>query len=315
MTAAALLLAALTAAGSFLLLRPETDSAALAPLTVHFIDVGQGDATLLICDGHAMVIDAGTQSSGTLLRRYLAEQDVTTLDYAVGTHPDADHIGALDVLLYHLPCDLVLMPDLERDTSAYRDVIDTIAFCRLTLSHPSPGETYALADASFTVLGPIDGTAAESNNHSICLMVEHGDNRFLFTGDAEKEEEEDLLSSGCALGADVYQLGHHGSSTSTSDAFLEAVSPTWAVVSAGAGNRYGHPHRETLEKLKAAEVSLFRTDLQGTIVATSDGSSILWSCSPSEDWRSGSEMEETALTIYGKNLSFYVNEIDNSSSQ
>lgn len=269
-----------------------TDTDGLDPLSVHYMDVGQGDATILICGEEAMLIDAGIESSGSLLWSYLDEQGVTRLTYAVGTHPDSDHIGGLDAVLDHVPTETVFMPHLERDTATYRDVIDTIERERCTLIHPAPGEVYTLGDASFTILGPIDETAAESNNHSICMVVEHGENRFLFTGDAEQVAEENVIDAGYDLSADVYQMGHHGSSSSSCQEFLDAVSPTWAVISCGLGNRYGHPHWETLSKLEEADIQLFRTDLQGTVVAVSDGETITWSTEPTDDWRRGFDLKE-----------------------
>ena len=151
---------------------------------------------------------------------------------------------------------------------------------------PVPGQQYPLGDAAFTILGP-SAIGSGSNDNSIAILLTHGEDVFLFTGDAEEEEESALLAGGLPLDADVYKTGHHGSRTSSSKDFLEAVSPVCAVISCGEGNSYGHPHAETLNNLRAMGVSVYRTDEQGTIVAASSGRGITWNCSPSETWQAG----------------------------
>ena len=255
-------------------------------LEVHYIDVGQGDATLITCDGHAMLIDAGNNDKGTAVQSYLMHQNVTALDYVIATHPDADHIGGLDVVITKFDCGTIFMTDDKKDTATYRDVIDAMDYRGYTKTTPVVGNTYTLGDASFTIVGPTK-LGVDSNGNSIAILLQHGNNRFYFEGDAEEQEEADILSTGIDISADVYKTGHHGSKTSTSDALLAAVHPQYAVISAGAGNKYGHPNAETLNKLRAGGVSVFRTDEQGTIVATSDGSAVTWNCSPSESWQAG----------------------------
>lgn len=264
----------------------EAAQPALSELTVHFIDVGQGDCTLIVCDGEAMLIDAGNNDKGTAVQLYLTKQGIDSLKYVIGTHPDADHIGGLDVVLYKFDCGTVILPDKSSDTATYRDVIDVMEEKGYRNTLPVVGNAYALGSAVFTIVGPA-GSYDDSNNCSVALLLEHGENAFLFTGDAESEAEEDMLESGISLDADVYQVGHHGSSSSSTEAFLDAVTPEYAVISCGAGNFYGHPHAETLNHLRERGVQVFRTDEQGTITVTSDGSSLVWSCSPSETWQSG----------------------------
>lgn len=255
-------------------------------LEVHYIDVGQGDATLITCDGHAMLIDAGNNDKGTAVQSYLMHQNVTALDYVIATHPDADHIGGLDVVITKFDCGTIFMTDDEKDTATYRDVIDAMDYRGYSKTAPVVGNSYALGGAAFTIVGPTK-LGVDSNGNSIAILLQHGNNRFYFEGDAEEQEEADILSTGIDISADVYKTGHHGSKTSTSDALLAAVSPQYAVISVGEGNKYGHPNAETLNKLRADGVSIFRTDEQGTIVATSDGSAITWNCSPSESWQAG----------------------------
>lgn len=269
---------------------PPSDTAALPdgsdPLRVYFLDVGQGDCTILTQGDSAMLIDAGDNDKGTAVQSYLEYLGIEELDYAVLTHPDADHIGGADVVLYKFDCDAILMPDAQTDTRTYDDVIQAMNAKGESAVHPAPGDVYEFGDARFTILAPVDDYD-DNNNNSIVLRLDHGDNSFLFTGDAENQAEEDILSTQADVDADVLKVGHHGSSTSTSDAFLAAVSPDYAVISCGEDNKYGHPHAETLNRLRKNGITVYRTDEQGTIVAESDGQDITWSSAPSDSWQSG----------------------------
>lgn len=265
----------------------KTDSSSAGQMQVHFIDVGQGDATLIACDGHYMLIDAGNNDKGTTVQSYLMSQGVEKLDYVIGTHPDADHIGGLDVVIYKFACDTIIMPDVANDTRTYDDVVQAMKSKGYQTTYPVVGETYTLGGATFTIVAPNADYGNDMNDWSVGVLVQNGNNRFLFTGDAEEKAEEDILNNGIDISADVYAAAHHGSKTATSQAFLDKVSPTYVVISAGEGNKYGHPHAEVLNRLRAAGISVFRTDEQGTIVATSDGNDITWNCSPSESWKAG----------------------------
>lgn len=265
----------------------KTDSSSAGQMQVHFIDVGQGDATLIACDGHYMLIDAGNNDKGTTVQSYLMSQGVEKLDYVIGTHPDADHIGGLDVVIYKFDCDTIIMPDVANDTRTYDDVVQAMKSKGYQTTYPVVGETYTLGGATFIIVAPNADYGNDMNEWSVGVLVQNGNNRFLFTGDAEEKAEEDILNNGIDISADVYAAAHHGSKTATSQAFLDKVSPTYVVISAGEGNKYGHPHAEVLNRLRAAGISVFRTDEQGTIVATSDGNDITWNCSPSESWKAG----------------------------
>lgn len=258
-----------------------------APLEIHFIDVGQGDSTLIRCGDATMLIDAGENDQGTNVQSYLSAQGVDHLDYMIGTHPDSDHIGGMDVILYKFDCDTVIMPDEVKNTATYRDVIDTMENKRYSNTLPVVGDTYSLGEATFTILAP-SRIHENSNDNSVAILLTHGENRFLFTADAQETAEKEILDTGISIQADVYKAGHHGSSTSSSEAFLEAVAPTYAVISCGENNDYGHPHAEVLNSLRSMGVQVFRTDEQGSIIAYSDGQNITWNCSPSESWLSGS---------------------------
>lgn len=278
---------------------PELDStdSSLNELSVHYIDVGQGDSILITCGGESMLIDAGTDYTGTLIQSYLQKQGVSSLKYVIGTHPDADHIGGLDVIIYKFECSTILMPDFQKDTRAYDDVIQTIKNKNYTITYPIFETVYSLGDASFTIITQesID-YGNDANNHSIGILLTHGENRFLFNGDNDETVESDILSSGIDISADVYMTAHHGSRTSSCEDFIDAISPTYAVISCGEYNTYGHPHAQTLNTLRARGIKVFRTDEQGSITATSNGSSISFNCAPSETWQSGEPTGSSTAT-------------------
>lgn len=272
---------------------PESASgsdSALSKLQVHFIDVGQGDSTLILCGGEAMLIDAGDNGKGTTIQLYLQKQGVEALTYVIGTHPDSDHIGGLDVILTKFDCGTVIMPQTASDTTSYRDVIDALTYRNYQITPPLAGDSYHLGDAEFTIVAP-NGEYADDNNSSVGIRLVHGNNSFLFTGDAEAEAEADMLQNGIDITADVLHTGHHGSATSSSRDFIDRVAPAYAVISCGRDNSYGHPHEQTLDTLRESGVQVFRTDEQGSIVAVSDGSSITWNREPSQTWSAGTEPE------------------------
>lgn len=257
-------------------------------LEVHFIDVGQGDSILVKQGEHSMLIDAGNNDKGSAIWAYLLKQNIETLDYAICTHPDADHIGGMDVILYKFDCEKVFMPVCEHDTETYADVIRTIGQREQKVTVPKRGETYALGEAQFQILTDTDKNYGDNNNdYSIAIRLTFGATSFLFTGDAEKEAEQDMMNSGLTLESDVYKVAHHGANWSNTEVFLAAVNPTYAVISCGEGNSYGHPRAEVLNNLRNMGVNVFRTDEQGSIVAISDGTDITFNCSPSTTWKAG----------------------------
>lgn len=265
---------------------PKMNSSQASNLEVHFIDVGQGDSILIICDQEAMLIDAGDNNQGTKIQNYIKKRGIEQLRYVIGTHPDADHIGGMDVILYKFDCETVIMPEKENDTATYRDVIDVMNQKMYKQMYPTAGQQYTLGSAVFTILSP-DMEYEETNNCSVIVYLQHGENTFLFSGDAEELAEQNLLQKGFSIQADVLKVGHHGSKSSSSGSYLDAISPEYAVISCGEGNTYGHPHAETLNNLRTRGIRLFRTDEQGSIVATSDGKTITWNCAPTETWQAG----------------------------
>ncbi len=256
-------------------------------LEVHFLDVGQGDATLIRCGEAAMLIDAGNNSWGDDVRDYLEYQGIGDLDYVIGTHPDADHIGGLDVVMEAFDCGTVIMPDYEKDTQAYTDVTDVMEERGYELTLPQVGTVYELGEAAFTIVAPNGEYGDNANDYSVGILLEHGENRFLLTGDAEEDSEADMLDNGIDLSADVLKAAHHGSRTANTEAFLERVNPEYVVISCGEGNSYGHPHAEVLNRLREMGIKVFRTDEEGTVVATSDGAGITFNVPPSESWQAG----------------------------
>lgn len=243
-------------------------------LQVHFLDVGNADAALVRTGDHQMLIDAGEPTDGAAVVDYLKQQGVGALDYVVATHPDADHIGGLPEVLEAFPVGSVLMSyakDEDTPTSySYERLLTTLLDRDIAVIEAAPGQTYALGGASVDILGPASHFT-ESNNRSVVCRIAFGQRRFLMMGDAEKKAETALLETGADLSADVLKIGHHGSRSSTSEAFLKAVSPSHGVISCGTGNRYGHPHPETLDALQKAGLHIWRTDRDGTIVLTTDG--------------------------------------------
>ncbi|MDE5697039.1 MAG: MBL fold metallo-hydrolase [Lachnospiraceae bacterium] len=264
----------------------EMKSTEAEKMEVHFIDVGQGDAALVICDGHAMLIDAGDYSKGTAIQNYLQKQKVKKLDYLILTHPDSDHIGGAPVIITKFEIDKVFVSNYEKDNKTYQKLIQALDNKHLKYTTPEVGAQYSLGTAEITILAP-NGTYDDPNDASIAMMLQNGENRFLFTGDAEENAERDILATGIDLSADVYKAGHHGSRTSTSQDFFEAVSPSSAVISCGEDNSYGHPHAETLNTFRMNGVKVYRTDEDGTLIATSDGKRITFNVPASETWKSG----------------------------
>lgn len=247
-------------------------------LTVHYIDVGQADAILVACGGEYMLIDAGETDGDDTVIHYLNDLGIKEIDLVVATHAHSDHIGEMDDVLEAIPADTIWYPDYRHGTKTETDFLAAAEGCGARLYEPDLGERYDLGGATVTVLGPVKDNYKDPNDMSIIVLVQFGDDRFLFTGDMENIDgaETDLVEywGEEALRADVLKVGHHGSDTSTSYRFLRAVAPGYAVISVGEGNSYGHPKPEALKILKDAEIYVYRTDTMGTVVAVSDGENI-----------------------------------------
>ncbi len=243
-------------------------------LTVHFLDVGQGDAAILQCGGQTLMIDGGDRNANRLVYSYLTETlHLDRLDYVIATHPHDDHVKGLATALTVCAAGTVYSPVTEFDGEGFRDFLQKLDEQGTEITVPHRGDAFMLGSASVTFLSEPSGEW-DMNDQSLVTRIVFGNTSFLFTGDAAWDAEQDLLESGTDLSATLLKVGHHGSATSTCQAFLEAVHPACAVISVGAGNRYGHPAEETLMRLEHMNVSVFRTDRLGTILCRSNGESL-----------------------------------------
>ena len=253
-----------------------TGTAQAGTLTVTWLDVGQGDAAVIQCGGQSMLIDGGKPEKSSYIYAWLQQHGLSYLDVIVATHVDADHIGGLSGALNYASVGTAYCPVTTGTTETFQSFVKYLAQRGKQITVPTAGETFALGGAQVQILGPLH-RAEDSNDNSIVLKVSFGATSFLFTGDAERAEEQDLLNAGVNLQSTVLKVGHHGSDTSTSYPFLRAVAPQYAVISVGAGNSYGHPTEAVLSRLRDAGVTTFRTDMQGEITAVSDGQTINFS--------------------------------------
>lgn len=253
-------------------------------MTVHFLDVGQGSSTFIQSEGHNMLIDGGDRSSSSFVVSYLQKQGITSLDYVLVSHYHADHLNGIVGVLNAFDCKTVICPDYEADTKLFHSFCSIIEEKGITRVYPSPGDSFTLGGADFTIISPTSYDYSNENNNSIGIRIVNGQDSFLFTGDAEAESEEDFCKLPLPLSSDVYTAGHHGSASSTTWSLLERVLPEYVVISCGRDNSYGHPHEETMEKLEAVGAKIFRTDTQGTIVAVTYGDGITWNQSPAHDY-------------------------------
>ncbi len=255
-------------------------SGELGEVEYHFIDVGQGDATLIRTPEGDILIDTGENSAEEDLKNYLDLCGVDDLYYAVFTHPDSDHIGGADMVLAEYEVLNVIKPDFEKTTKVYTRMMEAIEAEGCNVYNALPGETYSLGKFDMFILGPDPeskskfGIELDSNNSSVVIRATWGDTTALLTGDAEEPEESSIMKtySSAHLGSMLLKVGHHGSRTSSTEAWLAAVDPKIAVISCGLDNSYGHPHAEVLAKLEAyVGDKIYRTDKLGSIVFVTDG--------------------------------------------
>lgn len=245
-------------------------------LEAHFIDVGQADCTVLICDGEAMLIDAGNFDAEEIILPYLESIGVDHFAAAVVTHPHADHYGGMREVFRKVKTDAFYSPFKTHPSGSFNSVISYVtASMKKEVTVPEQGYVFWLGTARITFLGPVHTDYEDLNDTSLVFRVDYGNVSFLFTGDMESVAEHDLVESGVNLKADVLKVGHHGSYSSSSYRFLREVMPAYGVIQCGKNNDYGHPHREPLSRFRDAEVALYRNDLQGHIVCRSEGGKTL----------------------------------------
>ena len=240
-------------------------------LHIYYFDVGQADCILIQNKTNNMVIDAGNNADGPKLVKALKSLGIEKIDYLVGTHAHEDHIGGMDDLIRNFEIKTFYMPEVITTTKTFEDVLDALEEKQVAFDTPEIDKTFYLGDALVDTLY-VGTDETDLNNTSIVLKVTYGRNAFLFMGDAEAKVERQILDKD--ISSDILKLGHHGSSYSTTKDFLKEVNPTYAIISVEKGNDYGHPHKETLTRLKNQNVKVYRTDKDHTIIATSDGNNI-----------------------------------------
>ena len=234
---------------------------------IHFIDVGQGDAALVMCNDKYMLIDGGPSSASQIMYTYLENYGIDYLDYIICTHPDEDHVGGLSGALNYANVGVVYSSG-GQNTKAYNSFITYVDKSGSYIEQPTLSSTFELGDAEIEILASNIGN---DNDESIVLRIDYGNTSFLFTGDAETITEKYLLNNNKDIDCDVLKVSHHGSNSATSEEFLKKVSPKYAVISVGKYNTYGHPTTEVLDRLASENVEVFRTDLNGDIIIYSDG--------------------------------------------
>ena len=239
-------------------------------LLIDFIDVGQADSILVRNQDKIMLIDAGTNEAGEMVVKYLQNLGITKIDYLVGTHPHEDHIGGLDNVINNFDIGQIYMPKIETTTKTFEDVLEAIENKNLTVTAPNKGDKIELGQSVGEFMTEPILDKDNLNVSSLVLRLEFGNTSYLFMGDAEEENEETISWPK----TDVLKVGHHGSSTSSSESFLEQVQPKYAIIMAGKANSYGLPTQETIDKLHNIGSEIYRTDEDGTIQMTSDGNTI-----------------------------------------
>lgn len=239
-------------------------------LKIYFFDVGQADSILITHNNENILIDAGTNEMGTTVVKKLQDLGITKLNYVIGTHPHEDHIGGLDDVIQNFEIEHIYMPKVQTNTKTFEEVLDAVIDKGMKIETPNVGDRFAIGEVNCEIMQCGTGTKEEQENlnlSSIVLRATYKEQSYLFMGDSEKENEQARKWEK----TNVLKVGHHGSSTSTSEEFLKQVSPQIAIISVGKDNNYGHPSDEIIKRLEQEGISIYRTDEKGTIVITSDG--------------------------------------------
>ena len=267
----------------------EEPAAADAAIKVQVLDVGQGLSVLLTCGDAAMLYDGGGRDTSSFVVAYLKNQGIETLNYVVVSHYDSDHLAGVIGAINVFNIETLIAPDYTADTKLYASFQKAVQDYDLTVTSPVPGDIYPFGSGTFQILAPQNIDYENENDYSVVLRVSLGDSSLLLTGDAAENSEREMLESGMVLASNVLLAGHHGSASSTSEAFLKVVSPDYAIISCGS-NSYGHPAKRVVELLKANSIPLYRTDLQGTISFSFTSQGISFDLEPCNDYTSGNEL-------------------------
>ena len=244
-----------------------------------------------------MIYDGGDRSTSSFVVSYLKEQNVSKIDYLISSHYDSDHMAGLIGCLNAFEVDHVISSDYVHDSKLYTSFVNTVDENGLEMEHPEVGTTFSFGSGSFQILAPAETDPNGSNNNSVAIKLTNGSNSFIFTGDAEASSEAAMCNSGIDLDCDVLVPGHHGSATATSWDFLQKTVPEYAVISCGQDNQYGHPDKDTMDKLESMDIQVYRTDKQGTITVTSDGTNLTWSTEPCNDYTPGDAEDQGTQTV------------------
>ncbi len=254
-------------------------------LTVHYLDVGQGNAILLQSEGHSMLIDGGARHSSSFVVSYLEKQKIEKLDYVLISHFDEDHLAGAVGALHKFPVDTLITPDYEADSNIFQSYKKIVEENGYEAVHPQQGQEFSLGSAKFRIISPVSYGHEDENQDSVGVILENGEQKFFIGGDIGLESEKEILESGVDIQADVMLMNHHGSHVS--EKFFKEISPSYSVISCGKDNKYGHPRQDTMELLKKYDVPVFRTDLQGTILMYSDGKELTFEKEPCNDYTPG----------------------------
>lgn len=245
-------------------------------LEISYLDVGQGDSAYIKVNDFDILIDAGPRSDTDKLMEQLKEKNIDDFEIVIATHPHEDHIGGMTKVFDEYDVESFYMPKATSTTKTFENMINAVKNEGLKVQVIKEGTSFDLGEgAKIEVYSPTQDSYDNLNNYSPIMKLTYGNNTFIFTGDAEKEVEKEVLEKySNNLKADVIKFGHHGSSTSSSEEFMEAISPKYGIISCGADNSYGHPHREILDVINKMDIKAYRTDKQGEITITSDGNEI-----------------------------------------
>ncbi len=255
-----------------------TENFADLPVQVDFLDVGQGDCTLIRANDQFVLIDAGENDQADRVIDYLQEKGIKRLDVVIGSHPHSDHIGGMDAVIDHFEIGRIILPRLTKEqvqtTTSYMDLLRAIARKGMSVTSAQVGAFYPIGDGQLEIHGPL-AVYDDLNDVSVVARYVYGGVSFWIAGDCSEAAEQDLLEQKRVTKTTVYKVSHHGSRTATSQAFFDALAPDLAVISLGADNRYGHPHQEVSRRLKEADISVYRTDLNGTVSVGTDGEKLV----------------------------------------